>query len=59
MWQGSHSVTLKKNRGDVGLGSVIVPMGHAVSMETFVAEKVFPFSSKGLLSTCNIWWLSK
>lgn len=58
MWQGSRSVTLKEDR-DVGSVSVIVPMGHALSMETFVAERVSPSSNKGLLSTCSIWWLRK
>lgn len=44
MWQGSHSVTLKEDRGDAGSVSVIVPIGHAMSMETFVAERAFPSS---------------
>ena len=32
MWQASQSVTLKEDRGDVGSVSVIVPIGHAMSM---------------------------
>lgn len=44
MWQASQSVTLKEDRGDVGSVSVIVPIGHAMSMETFVAERVFSSS---------------